>query len=201
MPLTNYTELKDEIADHLDRDDLTAKVDTFIDLAEARHAREIRIREMLKRSQTTIDERFEALPSGFLEMQSMRLLTDPVTVLSEVSLHEMTRLRQETTGKPEYFTVYSEIEFDRVPDSLYTAEMVYYARLTALSDANPTNALLNRAPDAYLYAALVAAEPYLLNDERIRTWAGLYESARDSLTAMDRRRAGPLVARVQGATP
>lgn len=201
MSLDSYSGLKDEIVSHLDDDNLTAYIDSFIDLAEARHAREIRIREMIVRSTAPAASRYLALPTGFLQMSMLRLLTDPVTVLSEVSLHEMNRNRLETAGKPTLFTVHEEIEFDRAPDESYTAEMIYYAKLTPLSADNTSNALLVRAPDAYLYAALGAAAPFLGDDERLGVWAQLYQSAVDALNVMDRRRAGPLISRVAGATP
>ena len=46
MALDTYNELKLEIASFLNRDDLTSQLDTFIDLTETRHARDLRIREM-----------------------------------------------------------------------------------------------------------------------------------------------------------
>lgn len=201
MSLDTYAGLKQEIADTLDRDDLTSQIDSFIDLAEARHAREIRVREMIVRATGIADSRYMVLPIGFLQMSTLRLLTNPVTVLGEVNLHEMTRRRLETTGKPTLYTVHEEIEFDRTPDQEYTAEMIYYGKLTALSDDNTSNALLVRSPDAYLYAALGAAAPFLVEDERLAIWAQLYQSAVEALNMMDRRRAGPLISRVAGATP
>lgn len=203
MTLSTYSGLKTAIADHLDRDDLTSQIDDFIDLAEARHRREIRIREMIQRATVTVSGRYLALPARFVQMDVLRLLTDPVTVLTEVNLHEMTRQRLATTGKPKFFTVHEEIEFDRSPDDSYTAEMIYYAYFQALSDSNTSNGLLARAPDAYLYGALIAAEPFLGEDERLPVWERLYTSARDGLKASDirGRYAGPLVSRVVGATP
>lgn len=198
MTIQNYTELKTAIQNHLDRDDLDE--DQLIDLAEARHKREIRIREMIVReSSYSVSDRHTNLPAGFLKMLHFRLLTNPVTVLSEVTFQEMARIRLEQNGKPTHFCVIgSEIEYNKAPDDTYTGEMFYYEELDALDESTTTNALLNRAPDAYLYAALIAAEPFLRNDERIQTWSGLYATARDSLNAMDRSVAGPLVARVVG---
>ena len=46
MALTSYTTLKNEIESYLNRTDLTANLDTFIDLAESRMARDLRLREM-----------------------------------------------------------------------------------------------------------------------------------------------------------
>ena len=139
MPLDTYTNLKATIADTLARDDLTSQIDDFINLVEARHKREIRFRSMLHRAQSTVDGRYLGLPAVFLEMQTLRLLTDPVTVLAEVNLQEMNRLRQTATGIPAHFTIHEEIEFDRAPDSSYSAEMIYYAELTPLSASNETN--------------------------------------------------------------
>ena len=49
MALSNYNELKQSVIDHLDRDDLSAFADDFIRIAESRHQREIRIRDMIVR--------------------------------------------------------------------------------------------------------------------------------------------------------
>lgn len=203
MALDSYSNLKTAIANYLDRDDLTDYVDDFIDIAEARHKRDIRIREMLTRSSLTVDDRYVDLPTGYLEAQTLRLLTDPVTVLLEVNLHEMNRIRVESTGKPEFFSIHTQIEFNIDPDESYSGEIVYYKALTALDGSNTSNDLLTRAPDAYLYAALSAAEPFLMNDPRVQLWEALYQNAVDGLTKSDRRsrRSGPQISRVAGATP
>lgn len=214
MGLTNYNELKASIADYLDRADLTSQVDDFIDLAEARHKRDIRIREMISRSQVIIDAaatdpRFLALPTGFIQSLVFRLLTNEAgndvedNVLEEVALSELTRLRLSATRRPKFFAVHEEIEFDVLPDQDYTAEIVYYGELTPLSDSDPTNALLTRAPDAYLYGSLVASAPFLMNDERLPMWSDLYGATRDTLNKHERRSLhnGPLVSRIAGPTP
>ena len=200
MALDTYANLKAEIASHLDRDN-DDTIDSFIDLAEARHKRDVRIREMLTRSSLTVDDRYVALPTGFLEAKTLRLLTTPITVMTYLNQHEMNRVRSSTTGKPTYFTVHSQFEFDKDPDSSYSGEIIYYKSQTALSDSNTSNDILSRAPDLYLYGALVASAPFLLNDERIQVWAELYKEARDRVNLMDRRGVGPLVARAAGATP
>lgn len=203
MSISTYAELKTAIADHLDRDDLTSQIDNFIDLAETRHKRDIRIREMIKRLGVTVDDRYIDAPEGYLEALSFRLLTNPVTPLSYVTPETINDYRLESTGKPKYFTVHEQIELDKAPDTSYSGEILYFKSLTALSDDATTNALLARAPDAYLYGALLASAPYLLNDERIETWSSFYTSAVEGLSNARRqeRSVGSLVARVHGATP
>lgn len=203
MALSTYAELQTAISDHLDRDDLTAHIPDFITLAEARHKRDIRIQEMITRSALTFNARQIDLPSGLLEALNIRLLTDPVTVLTYMSPHEITRVRSEATGKPSHFTIGAEIEFDIAPDQSYSGEILFYKEFTPLSDAATSNALLTRAPDAYLYAALVASAPFLMNDERIQIWNQLYQQASAGLANINRQRrhVGPLVARPAGSTP
>lgn len=202
MSISTYSELKTAIADFLDRDDLTSKVDNFIDLAESYHKRDIRINEMISRSSITVNNRQISLPAGFLECINLRLLTNPVTILDYVNFHEMNRNRQ-ATGKPSYFTITNEIEFDTDPDSSYSGEIVYWKSETALSDANTSNNILTRAPDAYLYGSLIHSAPYLSDDPRIAVWASLYRQAVDGLNNVTRRArsVGPMVSRVTGSTP
>lgn len=208
MALSTYAELKAEIEDHVD-EDLADKVDTFIDLAEARHKTEIRIREMLTRSQATLSERFLALPDRFEQMKTVKLLSSETTgprVLSKPKeltngqLDEKSRLDDET---PCFFTVHEEIEFDRKPLTDLTVEMIYFAQFQPLSDSITTNGLLARAPDCYLYGALVAAAPWLNEDERLDMWAGLYTDARDRINGayLKSQFAGPVTSRVAGPTP
>lgn len=203
MALSTYTELKTALTDHLARSNLTSYLDDFIDIAESMHQRDIRIREMIQRDAITIDVRQEAVPAGVLEVISLRLLTNPVTVLEEVSLHEMNRIRSESTGKPYRFAIHKEIEFDVTPDSAYSGEIIYYGAVTALSGSVASNAILAKAPDAYLYGALMASAPFLMSDERIPIWSNLYTNAVAALNrrASSSRRVGPLVSRVAGAAP
>ena len=201
MAIETLDDLRSEIADHLDRGDLNGRVDTFIRLAESRHERDIRIREMVSIEELTVDSRRVALPDDFLEGTGIRLLTSPPVALSELSYYEMTLHRQEHARRPTYFTITDQIEFDSEPDSAYTAELLYHARIPRLTDDNPTNVLLSRYPDAYLYAALSATAPFLMNDERLQVWGALYQEAVQGINRLSRRRSSPLVARVAGATP
>jgi len=77
-------------------------------------------------------------------------------------------------------------------------DLVYQSGVPSLSDANPTNWLLDSAPDAYLFGALVEAEVYIGEDQRAQGWLARREAAFAGLDAADRklRWAGPLQIRV-----
>jgi len=202
MSIDTYSELQTAIGNWIERDDLSSRIPEFIELAEAKIRRDVRIREMLTRSSITVNARQIAVPTGYLEAETLRLLTDPVTVMTYVNLDEMNRLRKSTTGKPIYFTVHTEIEFDRNPDQSYSGEIIFYKAIDPLATTQ-TSTLLTNAPDIYLYGSLIAAEPFLMNDERVSLWVQLYKNAVDEINNRSRqsRHVGPQVSRVIGAGP
>jgi hypothetical protein len=65
--------------------------------------------------------------------------------------------------------------------------MLYYKYFTGLSDSNTTNDMLTYHPDAYLYAVLLEAEPYLQNDKRVQLWVGAYELAKKGIIDSNER--------------
>jgi len=178
MAITNYSELKSAIADFLNRDDLTSAIPTFIALAEAQMSRDIRSWRQEKRVQTTLDERYEALPSDFLE--GRRFILGTGEQLRPISSEDMAKYRAENdiAEKPRFFYLSADqIEFYPTPTGTETLDMVYYGRVPSLTDEAPSNWILDQFPDAYLYGALIHSSGYLQEDARATTWAQLYGSA------------------------
>ena len=146
---------------------------------------------MIVRANASFDVQYGAVPADFLEVKSLKLTsTNPQTPLSFLSIdaldNEMTK--HTASGRPKFFGIVGgQFRIVPTPDSNYTTELTYYAKLAKLSNANTTNWLLTSNPDIYLYGALLQAAPYLQDDARIQTWATLYERAlNDSQTADDR---------------
>lgn len=190
MALTTYTELKASIADWLVRADLTATIPDFISLAEAQIERKLRTRQMIVRSDASIDTEYSAVPSDFLDTKSLKLNTNPVTPMQFETIESLDQLASRTnaSGKPIYFSIVgNQIRVVPTPDTTYTAELTYYAKLTKLSSSVATNWLLTSSPDIYLYGALLQAAPYLQDDARIAVWSALYQSGLDQLQLADDR--------------
>jgi len=189
MAFTNYSDLKSTIADYLARDDLDTKIPDFIRLAEERLKRDLRIRQMLKvaTASTIVNDSTVSLPSDFLAMKDLHLDTNPVRVLQFQNTSNFFRNARTTDkGVPTMYTLLgSEFQFAPYPDAVYTLRMVYYHKPELLSDSNPSNLFLANCPDLLLYGALAEAEPYLMNDERLATWASLYDRGLASLRASD----------------
>ena len=189
MALTNYSDLKTEIANYLGRDDLTSQIPTFIQLAEKRLERDLRIRQMLKvvEATTTPGDSTVGMPEDFLSMKDIHIESDPIRTLKFQSTSNFYRnARPNDRGVPvDYTLLGSEFKLAPTPDSAYTLRMVYYYKPDILSDSNTSNLFLANCPDLLLYGALAEAEPYLMNDERLATWASLYDRGLASLRASD----------------
>ena len=90
------------------------------------------------------------------------------------------------TATPQFYTIVAdEIQLGPIPDSVLTLEMLFYKKISALSDSNTTEAMLTDNPDIYLYGALMEAEPFIMNDERVGLWAQGFQQAVDNLQDQD----------------
>lgn len=203
MPISTFSELRTAVQTWLDNTSIVGNIDDFIRMAEARHRREIRIREMLVTEPVVVNARTIPLPAGWLNAIRFLLLTDPVTEMVQIPDFEMARVRRSGAGRPSVFAVRDVIELNIAPDSLINGEWTYYKALTPLSGSAPTNALLARAPDVYLYGALLHTAPFIADDARLQTWETLYKLAVDGLIEEERqsRSIGPRASRVVGPTP
>jgi len=191
MAITNYSELKAAISSWLDRSDLDSVIPDFIALAEARHRRDFKLRRMETRvtANTISGTEYYSLPDNFVAMRNIQLNTDPKTALEYLTPEQMDRVNAgSSTGKPKAYSIIgNNIQLRPIPDSVYQIEMLYFKYFTALSDSNTTNDMLTFHPDAYLYGALVEAEPYLQNDKRIQVWSGYYDRAKQDIISSNER--------------
>ena len=185
MPITTYAELKTNIADLLNRDDLTSVSSTFVSLAEADLNRQIRHWRQEKRSTASIDTQYSAIPADMLEVIRFYITsgdTRPLELISQAEMLDRKFRNLNTSGQPAYYAVTAgELEVYPVPDGTYTSELYYFGKTDALSDSNTSNWILEHYPDAYLYGSLIHSAPYLKDDARIQVWAALYQNAIDAI--------------------
>ena len=189
MAYTNYTDLQASVAGYLGRSDLSAQIPDFIRFAEIRLARELRTRLMLKSATapTVAADARVALPTDFLEIRDLFVQGNPRMPVTYLSPSAFTRdARADESGLPVFYTVLaSEFQFAPQPDTVYTLEILYYAKPPVLSSTVSSNVFLANYPDALLYGALIEAEPYLINDARSQTWATLYDRAVKNISDAD----------------
>ena len=191
MSLTTYSELQSTIAGYLARSDLTTQIPDFIRLAEVRLRRDLRIRQMLTSTTLTCTSGTATvnIPSDFLEVKDFVVTGNPVMPLNYESPSLFSRnSRSMDAGKPLNYTVLATtLKLAPIPDSNYTLSLVYSAAPAYLSDTNTSNTFMVNCPDLLLYASLLEAEPYLMNDARINTWGTMFDRAMSSLTRSDEK--------------
>jgi len=203
MSIVSYTDLQSAISNWLARSDLSANIPDFITLAEARifygaddpnfPSPPLRIRAMEQVTDptsylTTTGTPTLALPSGFVEARAVALNTSPVADLDFATQKQLNSAWIGTTnGKPKVYTFQGDsLRFGPTPDAAYGVVLTYYRRFDPLA-TTPTNWLMANAPGVYLYAALLEAQPFIMNDQRLPVWASMLGAATRALMMADQR--------------
>lgn len=185
MSITTYAELQTAIADTLRRTDMTDTITTFIDLAEADMQRRVRSYRMEARATLSLDAQYVDLPADWVETVRMRTTGSEgqaITLLDADSMANMRTANADTGGRPVHYSLSAgQLELFPSPDETYSADLLYIAKIPALADDNTSNWVLANFPDAYLYGALIHTAPYLMEDERLTTWAALHKAAIDAI--------------------
>lgn len=159
--ITTYAELKVAIQDWSKRSDTLSLLDTFIDLAEselyANSGEPLRLRDMEVSATgvTSTTTRFMVLPTRYLELRRIKLNLAQGDLKLDYATPAAMVIKPQA-GMPKFFTLNSQIEFDRISDIVYTVETQYFQTLVPLSAAAPTNAILTRFPSIYLWGSLAA---------------------------------------------
>jgi hypothetical protein len=187
----NYTELQTEIANILDRDDLSSDITSFITRCENRLNRKLRLMQMNTLTEQTLSAgtREDDFPSGLLELINILIkpsssddtgYTQPIYVAPEFLFKYYS-----DTSTPTYYTVRDGIELNCEVSSNHTIRYFYIKKWDIATDT--TNWLLTNYEDAYIYGSLLQAEAFLKNDERIILWKSLFDETMKELNELDHR--------------
>ena len=181
--LANYTELQQEIADTLHRDDLNAKIPTFISLFEKRANRSLRMsqQELSTTLSLPAGASSVALPTNFLEpiKISVQIINYPY-ILDPLNSQDFDSLPIVTSQPIYYFIRNNVLYVDCLAMQDYTINLHYLKRWDIANDV--TNWLLSNNPDVYLYGSLAAAAVYIGDDPRLPLWSQL---AGDAITEVN----------------
>jgi hypothetical protein len=175
-----YAELQTAVENWLNKSgdtNLVARVPEFIQLAEAGFRRKLDDLDQSITGTITITAGVGDLPADFGGLKAINGDFNEDQII--------------------YSFVAGQIQTN--PEVTGTADIVYKQALPALSDTATTNWLLTRAPDAYLFGALIQAEFFGWNDERLPLIkAALDEIIVDLGLDSERRRFGPAPASAIG---
>ena len=186
-----YSELKTNIANYLNRSDLTSEIDIFIDNTEAELNRRLRVADQVKRATATADAQYLSLPTDWLEAINVEITSNNFSPLMQMSIESLDVYRKannNVTGQPIYYAlVDNTMELAPTPDSSYTLQLTYFSKIDALSDSNTTNFVLTSHPDIYLYGSLKHASVFLMEDERAPLFNAQFEKSLEELRLQQER--------------
>jgi hypothetical protein len=196
--LTTYKGLCSTIEEWLGRDDLQAQIPVFIQLAEKRMNRELRLRVMERRAETEVKTGQSAVPlpwrrefgnwDVFLEMRDIVWRDKDGRAHN---LHYCPPDTYEVSRESGYVRGYTIVgrELFLLPASDADGKLLltYYAEIPPLGDKQPANAVLLTAPDLYLYATLTEAAPYTRSSAPAEQWAQFYGAAKMKLEHSEQR--------------
>jgi hypothetical protein len=189
---TTWTELKANIADWLDRTDLTTQIPEFIGYAERRFNRDLRVPEMEESSSSSSSGSTITLPADFLQMRSTYIDRSPINFLKQVSMAELREMFPTTdTGVPTHFALQSgsEMVVRPLPGDSYTYVTNYWQKIPALGSGQAANWLLTAHPDLYLAQSMVEAMIFLRDTEGLSLWERRAGMKLDALNEQGRKKA------------
>jgi len=173
MAISTYAELQAAAANWLVRADLTSRIVEFIALGEARLNRVLRMRrgELDVSLTATLNSRTITLPAAYSEALNVWIAPSGVTERIELRFVDPALLTVTTVaGRPLGWTIDgSNLAFERPCDQAYPVTLRCLEKFI-LSDAAPTNSLLTDCPDAYLFATLCEAAPFLRDADLAQTF-------------------------------
>jgi len=185
MPFSSYAELQTAVLNWLARPGdalLVPSLPDMITLFEREARRRLRCGDAEQRAYITVSGTAAvALPQ---DCRELRLVTSGGQPLEYVTPHELPG----GAGPPFKYTLHGrELRLGPGPSGAVTIEILYQIGVPPLSDAQPTNWLLQEHPDAYLFGVLVEAEAFIGHDERALAWGQRRELAFASIEQADRK--------------
>jgi hypothetical protein len=190
-PIGDWRSLVNAVRNWLNRDesDLSdTQVSEFIALAEAEFNRVLRVPEMDEVSVATIGLGNVDLPSDFLAAQAVFFKTRELGQTTPIGL---IRKYGDVLADPLQYCILDgsprKIRLGPQPKEEIQLTLIYYKKIESVSENNPDNWLLNDHPDIYLWGALLCAEAYITNDDRVPGWEAKKDAALSQLIASGRR--------------
>ena len=190
----NRAELIAVINDWMDREDLTGAAPQMIALAED----EIRLAVepfFLEVSTSLISDASGRanLPADMKRLSRVLYDNEPVYQRGATAI---ARMNDDTTRPSAYTLEQGAIRL--WPAAAHTVQVLYQPKLARLTEANPTNNLLNDFPSLYFYGAMVFAAGYVADDDRAVRFRALFDNIKAQVSDYYKmqRQGGPMVARV-----
>lgn len=192
MTIANYSDLNTAVANWTGRADLTSRIPEGIVLAEAKMNRYLRVKDMVTKNASfaiAAAAEYVSVPTNFGGVKTFYLNASPATVIDFMPDELMTaKWGSNTTGPPEAYNVQgSNFRFGPIPDAAYTATLVYWLLVPALTSGASTNWMITSHPDAYLYGVLAEMAVFAKDVQAAQGYWQLMYQALDQIKLQSNR--------------
>ena len=199
MSIISYAELKTAIASWLARSDLTDNIPDFITLFEAAANRRLRARQMEASVNLSPSSGEATLPADYLAWRRLTWTGSPRVELAYVApSYLQAAYPTSPSDTPRIFTIEGATLKVR-PVSDTALEFLYYQKISALSDDNPANWLLDAHPDLYLFGSLAEAQMFAVDPDKAALWKGRRDELFEEINSLSNKTRGAGAIRVMGA--
>lgn len=149
LAIVDYASLLVDAGEYSGRNDIAHLFPRFLALAELKLNRGLRVADMEVVGTITLTDGAGDLPDDFLEAREVKNANG--IPIRAVSLQQLTNSYMGRSGIPAgYAIIGNTINVRPVADGDLT--VTYYGRIPALLPSSPTNWLLQKSADVYLYA-------------------------------------------------
>lgn len=149
MTICDYASLLVDAGEYSGRNDIAHLFARFLGLAELKLNRALRVSDMEHTAAIAVVDGEGPLPADFLEAR--QVLSASGLPIRALALQQLAINAQAGAGPPlGYAVVGNRIKV--MPGGDHGLTMTYYRKIPPLSSTNPTNWLLEKAADIYLYA-------------------------------------------------
>lgn len=198
MALENYADLQACVARWLHRSNMTADIVDCITLAEARikAVLQAQLQDTTGTLSTVNGQNYVTLPSDLLRAHSLSIANTAPSI-DYVTPDQLGATYYEgDVGIPQKYTLIGDrVYFGPTPDRVYTVSCVFQAAVPSLSDAAPTNSLLTKWPNVYLWAVMVEASKFAKDQAAQASYNADFMEAMSNVNIIEWHRGGPLAQR------
>jgi len=185
--ITNYATLQTAIADYLAKGDLTTFIPNFIQNTEGKLYRELNLRNEETQLSISVSSGTGTVPTDFKGLKHAYVDQSPIVPLQWATIDWLyTNYPLRTGSATPAFISRDGANFVFGPNAKdLTLKGVYYAKQDNLHTTDGSWYVVN-APELLLYGALLEAEPFIRNDERLPLWRSMFEEAKKTVMIENR---------------
>ncbi len=200
----DYTEITELALSYTDREDdeVTSRIDSFIQLVESRINRKLKVLDMSARSVvdlTTTDpeQKYFQLPDDFGGLRDIEVNTEnnpdgaSYRTLGYVNPEQMNNLQNSaqfgnaTRRKIFYTIIARQIQIFPPQDDGFL-EITYYQRVPNLNASDPNNWISDEYPDAYIYGLCSEISSFVKDAQAFALWKARYDEALEEIRVEDK---------------